>query len=619
MRDFLKLSFLFILLLYCFCAGAQVKDTIKTTSKNNNIFGYALKFVKKKHRDTSTITKLNRQELLTTKTEAAFKAYEGKIIRNIIINKYKFEKTFSDTSKSINYFGTKVLNSLHNNTKEWAIRDNLYFKENTPVLPYLLADNERFLRTLDYIQDARIIIQPKTGSPDSVDVYVITKDLFSINGVINNASTGKFRGRVEDVNLFGAAQSLSATVLIEKDRAPAAGVGLSYTKFNVEHTFIDASVSYSTINQDIYDRTLDETALTFSLQRNLVSQYKHFAGGLVMGDFKTTNNYGKPAYEFFKYHYRLIDGWVGYNLGIKKYATDHKNKNRKFVSIRYLNANFLDTPDQAKGKLVFRFNDRQAILGQFTMFKQEFYKTNYLYGFGNTEDVPYGYNVAFTAGWYKQSYLSRAYAGIDANRYRIYSKGDIVQYFVRAGTFLNKGSLEDGALLIGASAFSRALLFKTFKMRQYFRFSYTRLYNRRGLEPLGINNPFGLRYFRADSILGKQRFSLHSETITFANFKMFGFKFSPFGFGDVAAITPEDKPMNESEWYFGFGGGIRTRNENLVFRTTEFRFVYFPRVPEGMSQFLARFTVNIQFRYNTNYVHKPEIIQLNSDFDRNIF
>jgi hypothetical protein len=315
----------------------------------------------------------------------------------------------------------------------------------------------------------------------------------------------------------------------------------------------------------------------------------------------------------------LFDCWIGYNIGIKKFAIDHKHLDRHFVSIRYMNADFKETPQQAIDKLIFRFNDKQAVLGQYTFFKQEFYKTNYLYGFGNTEDVPYGYNVALTAGWYKQSYLSRPYAGVDANRYRVYGKGDIVQYFVRAGSFFNHGSFQDAAILVGASGFTRGLLFNDFKMRQYARLSYTRLFNRTGLEPLGINNPFGIRYFRPDSVLGDRRLSLHTETITFINLKAFGFKFSPFAFGDVAAISPEQDPLSKATWYYGVGGGLRARNENLVFRTAEFRFVYFPKTVYNMPQFLGRLTVNIEFRYNTNYVHEPEIIQLNSDYQNNIF
>ncbi len=570
-------------------------------------------FLKRNSADT-----INQEGLLTTKSETVFKPYEGKIIRHIIINQYKFERSFTDTSKTVNYFGTRLLNSLHNTTKEWAIRDNLFIKENMPVSAILLADNERYLRSLDYIQDARIIIQPKTGSPDSVDVYVITKDLFSINAEINDASTGKFKARLQDANLFGAAQSLQTTVLIQKDRTPATGVALMYTKFNAFHSFINASLGYSNINPDLYNGTNDEHVLAISLQRNLVSQYTHVAGGLTAGNFETFNSYGQPGMSFYDYHYHLLDAWVGYNLGVRKYLVNQKHLDRKFVSLRYLNADFIQTPQQATDKLIFRFNSRQAVLGQVTFFRQEFYKTNYLYGFGTTEDVPYGYNVAVTGGWYKQSYLSRPYIGVDANKYVVYNKGDILQYFVRAGTFSNHGSLQDAAILAGVAGFSRLLLFKNLKIRQYVQLSYARLFNRTGLDPLGINNIFGIRYFSADSVRGDERISLHTETISFINYKAFGFKFSPFLFGDVAAITPELYLPNQQSWYYGLGAGLRTRNENLVFRTIELRFVYFPHTAYGMQQFQGQINVNIQFRYNSNYVTRPDIIQLNSDFQNNI-
>ncbi|MBV9962404.1 MAG: hypothetical protein JO072_09170 [Parafilimonas sp.] len=574
-----------------------------------------MRFLKKKN----TFDTLNQQGLLTTRSELAFKPYEGKIIRHIIINQYKFERTFTDTANRINYFGTRILNSLHNTTKEWAIRQDLFIKENTTVSAYLLADNERYLRTLPYIQDARIIIQPKTGSSDSVDVYVITKDLFSINAVINQATTGKFKARIEDVNLFGAAQSLQTTVLVQKNRVPVTGLGLMYTKFNVAHSFIDASVGYSNINPDLRDGTTDEHAFTFSLQRNLVSQYTHVAGGLLLGDFETFNNYGKPETVFYDYHYHLFDTWLGYNLGVKKYLFDKTKLDRKFVSLRYLNEGFAQTPQQAIDKLIFRFNNKQAVLGQVTFFRQEFYKTNYLYGFGTTEDVPQGYNVAVTGGWYKQAYLSRPYIGIDANQYNYYNKGDIVQYFLRAGTFFNNAQMQDAGFLVGAAGFSRPFEFKNLKIRQYIRFSYARIFNRTGLEPLGLNNTFGIRFFTADSVRGDQRISLHSETISFINYKVFGFKFSPFLFADAAGLSLEKNLQGLPSWYYGLGGGLRARNENLVFRTVEARFVYFPRTAFGMPQFFGRLVVNIQFRYNTNYVREPDIIQYNSDYENNIF
>ncbi len=612
MKYIFKLSTITCLLFICFHTSAQLKDTINEP-KRNNIFHYALKFIKRNSADTNT-----QQGLLTTKSEEAFRPYEGKVIRHIFINRFGFEKTFTDTAQIINYSGTRLLNKLHKNTREWAIRDALFIKENTKLVAYRFADNERYLRSLDYIQDARILVIPVDSLADSVDVYVVTKDLFSLNGELSNLSPGKFKGKIGDVNLLGAAQNLQATILVQKDRNPTAGAGLMYTKYNIKNSFIDASAGFTTINPDLRDATNDEHAIYFSLQRNLISQYTHIAGGVTAGVYKSYNSYFRPPDIFYDYKYTVFDAWFGYNLGVKKFIQNQTRTDKQFISLRYFNTNFQKTPYQVANKLNFRFNNREAWLAQFTFFKQEYYKTNYIFGFGTTEDIPYGYNIALTSGYYKQAYLSRPYAGIDANRYKIYVKGDIVQYFLRAGTFWNQGKVQDAAILFGASGFSRLFLFKNFKLRQYEQLSFARQYNRTGLDPLSINNTFGIRYFRDDSVRGNQRISLHSETISFINYKAFGFKFSPFAFTDITGLTPE-KNFQKTGWYYGVGGGVRIRNENLVFRTTELRLVFFPRKANQSNSFTAFIRINIQFRYNSNYVREPDIIQLNNDYQNNVF
>src|SRR6202000_2199677 len=104
---------------------------------------------------------------------------EGKVIRHIFIRGYGFEQTFTDTARRLQYFGTKVLNRLHRKTRDWVIRNNLFIKENTPVNAYKLADNERLIRSLNYIQDARILVIPQPDDSTSVDLVVVVKDLFS--------------------------------------------------------------------------------------------------------------------------------------------------------------------------------------------------------------------------------------------------------------------------------------------------------------------------------------------------------------------------------------------------------------------------------------------------------
>ncbi len=632
----LRAAFPLLLTLLCLfktvTAGAQKTDSLKVPEKTN-IFHYAMRMIRKNSADS-----LNNEGLLTTRGEAAFIPYEGKTIRHIFINRYGFDQSFTDTANRIKYGGTKVLNRLHRVTREWAIRNNLFIKPNTPLLAFRLADNERYLRSLDYIRDARILVKPVLDTVteaypfnaalyaelaslnvDSVDIYIVTKDLFSITGELGSLTTEKLKLRFSEGNFLGMAQKIQVSALAETNRMPASGAGATYTKYNIAGTFIDASAGATFINRNLYDQSTDEHAYFISLQRPLISQFTHLAGGISAGHYQTYNDYNKSSRFFYDYAYNNFDAWLGYNTGVEKFIKDRNRKAKQVVSMRYFNTNFTRTPLQVGDSLNFRFNDKQAVLGQVTFFKQQFYKTNYLLGFGTTEDIPYGYNVALTTGWYRQSFLNRAYAGVDANKYVITGRADIIQYFLRAGTFLYRKELQDASILGGLSGYSRLILLNKLKMRQYFLVSYARQFNRVGREPLNLSNPFGVRYFNADSTFGYQRLSLHSETIAFINYRLFGFKFSPFIFGDIAMITPENEHFIKSGTYYGIGGGVRVRNENLIFGTTELRMAYFPRRTKSTNMFEGTLRINIAFKYNSNYVRKPEIIQLNSDYQNDVY
>lgn len=156
-------------------ASSQVQDS---TAKEkpikklwNNIYDQVV--------DAVTIDKIDtlvKVPVINTESEKPYQRYEGKIIRDITIDQLRFERTFTDTSRRINYFGTRVLNALHKDTHEWVIRENLFIRENGALNGLMVAENERFLRSLDFIQDARIVVKPIRGNKDSVDIAVITKD-----------------------------------------------------------------------------------------------------------------------------------------------------------------------------------------------------------------------------------------------------------------------------------------------------------------------------------------------------------------------------------------------------------------------------------------------------------
>jgi hypothetical protein len=608
----------------CLASFGQVTDSIglkKDTTphffdrwKNNNIFQFFKNAFVKGRPDTLS----NYQGIspLNTKSEKPFTPYEGKIIRHIFIRGYGFEQTFTDTARRLEYFGTRLLNKLHRKTHDWVIRDALYVKEGTPVNAYKLADNERLIRSLSFIQDARILVTYLPDNPDSVDLTVVVKDLFSIAGGIGALGYPpfSFRGDASEANFLGMGQRIQGGMNLEQGRHPNFGGQLLYSKSNIGNSFVNATASYTQINPNIYDGNPTVTAWFVRLDRPLYAPYAHLAGGIMVGDFNNFNVYRQPDSLFYRYHYHTHDGWVGWNLGSDKFLANTAVRDRKFVAVRYFRTDFDSVPQQVGNTFNFRFNDREAALTSFTFFRQDFYKTNYIYGFGTTEDIPIGYNVALTSGWYRQLYLNRLYAGVDANEYVVTKRGGFIQYFLRSGVFFSRGQPQDASILFGASYYSPLFVFDRLKIRQYVNFSFTRQINRVGIDPLTINNVFGLRYYNGDSTSGTMRITLHAETTFFTNYKLLGFKFAPFVFGDLVFLTPESGEFDKSNLFHGIGGGIRTRNENLIFNTIELRLVYFPDNLQGNTRsFKILINTGIQFRYNSTYVRPPDVVMLNTD------
>ena len=579
----------------------------------NNIFQQTINSVKR------TPDAGPDESYLIGKSEDPYLPYQGKIIRHIYIKTFNFDRSFDDTNARDNSLGARIGNRLHKSSRKFVIKDNIFVKENTPVNAYKMADNERYIRSLDYIHDARFILDSVEGAPDSVDITVYTKDLFSIAGGAASNGLNHVNANLYESNLAGMAQRLDVSTLYDYNRNPIWGYGGAYTKRNVLGSFIDASFGYSIMNNSPYTHE-EETTEYIRLTRQLISPYSRFAGALTLSRNRAYNLYNAPDYLVYKHKYELFDGWAGYSLGIKQLtATNNTIRDRRFLALRYYNRNFIEEPKQIQASPIFDpvFNSSQALLAQITFFRQDYFKTQYIYGFGTTEDLPYGYNIAVTAGlhrqWHNNLFLERPYAGVNASQYIASGKGDFIQLYLRMGTFLSNGQLQDASYLVGTTAYSRIWFLNSTKIRQYVNLSYTHLYNRTTFAPLRINNEYGPRGFLSDSAFGTKRLSLQLETIFFLKFKFLGFQFAPFPYGDLSLITPENGSYIQSSLYTSLGGGFRARNENLVFETIELRAFFFPVAPTNMRGFKIVINSNIRFRYSSNYITAPDLVHLNTN------
>ena len=109
---------------------AKKKSSPKKNSFFNNIF--------KKVKSSVTVSKqdsINKSVILNTKSVIPYIEHQDKIIRSISIKQLGFDKIFTDTLKRFNNIGNRVLNTLHVDTYDWVIRDNLFIKTGNRVNP----------------------------------------------------------------------------------------------------------------------------------------------------------------------------------------------------------------------------------------------------------------------------------------------------------------------------------------------------------------------------------------------------------------------------------------------------------------------------------------------------
>jgi hypothetical protein len=300
------------------------------------------------------------------------------------------------------------------------------------------------------------------------------------------------------------------------------------------------------------------------------------------------------------------DYWIGYNIGVKNNMDD---RNRHFIALRYARQHFGTQPAQEDQKARRIYNDNKFLLAEFTFYNQNFYKTNYIYGFGRTEDVPYGQTINVTAGWAEELGLRRFYAGSSATRRIVRPTGRFYDIEVGAGGFFNRDIMEDGALYARGSYYSKLYNIKKSRIRHLFQGGYARTFNPRVRELLTLNNE--ISGFRADSLFGFHRIFLRNETTVFTRHHLLGFRLAPFFSLEAAYFERIDDEAVKRNLYWGTTGGIRVRNENLIFGTIELRAFYFPTTVLGVDRFSFRVTTNVRIKYTGIFVRPPGFLVYN--------
>lgn len=532
------------------------------------------------------------------------KVYAGKIIRHIYLEHIDFERSIYDSTKRTKKIIADLANALHGTTKPGIVQQHLFIKKDQPLNPDMLSDNERYIRDLDFILDCRIVVVPLPDQPDSVDVSVITKDVFSLGVRIGGTiPTAPLIG-IYDANLAGLGQRLELTGVFDGEKNPTFTSAAYYRKSSVFGSLANIELGYTQLNTAISYGEEWEYAYYVRATRPLVSPYSRIAGGFEFSNNWSHNIDQEPDSTFLKYGYKVSDVWMGYNFGVKRKAGD---RNRIFLAGRFFDGSYLDRPDQVEYDDEVKYNSASGYLTELTFYRQDFYRTRYVFGFGRTEDVPYGLSLAFTMGYLDQVGVERPYTAVKF-RYAVANrKGNFYNFNLQAGTYIRSGKLEDGVLNGTVSYFTRALNAGNSKVRGLISASYAALLAQDLLPSMQITRT-DLPTFSADSVWGNHKAFIRIEPTVYTPWQLLGFRFAPF-VGVIAGwLDCLTCPTRDTNFY-EFSAGARTRNESLIFGTMEVRLSYIPPTDVTSGKFSFGFKQRLTVKNTGSYVRPPSLVQ----------
>jgi len=546
---------------------------------------------------------------------ASLTSYAGKRINSITIEQQNFLSSIDSKESNLKDIFSKIGNKLQSNSKKRAIRENIFFKEWDIFDPSIIAYNEKWLRDLSYIQDAKILAMITPYDTNQVDVIVVTKDLFSYGGelLINNKDA--YAAKLNNINFLGTGNSIQINQNFENQRNPKSGWGYDVGLSNFLGTFISINAGVNQFGNNISNNVLSARKNYISVQRPILHPNSKWLGGMEYLETENENVFpGKWDTIFdqqLNYNLKHKDIWIGYQL-TKQSKRIKLNEYKQFIQYRYLENDFRARPIDYLLQLDRNYQNLKANFLSFTLVRQSVYRTRYLYGLGRYEDLPIGQSLTWTTGYSQIEKDRSAYLGFKFEQYKLSKKENYNHVIANIATsYINK-SLQDIRFLSSLEQFSKLkYLNNGLRYRQILNLSFTQTLKNKYNEALRINSIFGIPQLNREQIKGGTRLSANWETVLYNNRAIWGFKSAPFVFGNLTYIRAVGNPILKGDIYTAIGSGMRIRNENLIFGTIELKGFYFPRTNQQVSPWNFSLITNLRYKYNSNIVDKPNYVEIN--------
>ncbi|MEM6643091.1 MAG: hypothetical protein AAF616_08945 [Bacteroidota bacterium] len=531
-------------------------------------------------------------------SESFFQAYEGRKVQSIeLIPVDILDGDVNDTSIVARSRFAKWSNKLHHNTRENVIRNYLLFRQGDMVDPFAISDTERVLRTLAYIEDVRIRLLVNPDNLQSVDAVIIYKDRFPWNFSFGINSDFEFDVGFRNRNILGSGHDFGLQYLYSPVEIPNHGYAATYTVRGISNSFIDGTVfksdSYLGQRNGIsFRRDFISPEIKYygeaTLETEQLSEDLVFSDSLFQENFRTS----RQTYDLY--------GGRAFELGRRSTVN---------MAIRFNSNSFLRRPTVKLDSNEI-FHNQKLLLGALSLSKINFLKTRNILAFNITEDIPDGFLVAILYGRDWNEFDPRSYRGIRLNVSKYTDYGYLSANLER-GFFRNQGNAKNEVLELSTRYFSPLFDVGNSTARLFvlsYLFSGKNLSIPQSQTIEGINR---IRNIDGERIRGDQVLTFSTEYVVYQPWYLFGFRFATYAHMGIGSVEESRSFEPYKETYYNFGGGIRVRNESLVFDTFEIRVALYPNPPPIASIFTFDFSLTTQSFFRSPNIRKPRIVGIN--------
>lgn len=501
-------------------------------------------------------------------------ALEGKPIRKISIRQYPVlgESIDEVESTDVNAL-SKLGNKLHVNTREEVLLSFLVIGNAVDSLE--IQDSERLLRTQSFIDEARIDLLEIEGT-DSVDVVLNVRDSWSTQLEASPESYDSYDVSLSENNLLGLGHELVTNVTISSESRSNYDFWSAYRIRNIFHQFINFEVRY--LNR------LEEKGSAIKVNRDFVTPEISLAGAVLWSkkDFLKSSTLD-PTLQY-NYTEENIDVWAGW-----AFQPVHFKKYRRniIVSGKVNRTVYLEKPKEDNIHAE-EYQDHFLLLGSLALLERNYIPVRNVYNIDIVEDLPLGFVMKGTFGQQFRDSGNRFYTAVDMTSAFKLKKKSYLFLRAAAGSFFSTSEAEEGVVLGEANFITNAFSGVNTRMRQYINFRYKIGINQLPGRFLSFNNIDKIVSISGNDFRGKERLLINMENVYFSNRKFLGYRLAGTLHADMAWITGQSSDLFREQLYYGFGGGVKLRNDRIIFKTIELKVTYYPEVPNHRDAFPFR-------------------------------